>query len=85
MTVYEVFDSDPPALLASKQQISQPFESGRQAYLTGQISEAKGWFEKCATVLPEDRATQLYLERCHHWESQPLPAHWDGIATLETK
>lgn len=64
VSVFEVFDADPPDLRAGKQATKTMFERGLLHYYLGEISEAIALFESCLEQNPQDKVTQIYLTRC---------------------
>jgi len=65
VTVYEVYDADPPAMLALKQQTQDEFEQGFVLYHTEEYRDAMPFFERVLKDNPYDQVAQIYLERCH--------------------
>ncbi len=64
VSVFEVFDADPPDLRAGKQATKTMFERGLLHYYLGEISEAIALFESCLERNPQDKVAQIYLTRC---------------------
>ncbi|AMW29346.1 MULTISPECIES: PAS domain S-box protein [Arthrospira] len=64
VSVFEVFDADPPDLRAGKQATKTMFERGLLHYYLGEISEAIALFESCLEQNPQDKVAQIYLTRC---------------------
>lgn len=65
VSVFEVFDADPPELRAGKQATKTIFERGLLHYYLGEIFDAIALFEACLEQNPEDKVAQIYLTRCH--------------------
>ena len=61
------------------------FEVGLQAYRAQQWEDARQLFQQTLTRYPDDRPSQLYLQRCTTLLADPPLSHWDGIHNLETK
>ena len=74
ITVYEVFDAEPPATIAFKNETIEDFEPGFVLYHSGEIADAKPLFEKVLQVNPHDTAAQIYLERCQKILDVTMPA-----------
>jgi hypothetical protein len=64
VTVYEVYDADPPALLALKQQTQEDFEQGFVLYHMAEYGDARSFFERVFQINPHDQVVKIYLERC---------------------
>jgi adenylate cyclase len=60
--VYEVLGTYPLAADAARRLAA--FESGLAAWREKRWPEAKRWFEQVLALAPEDRPSQIYLERC---------------------
>jgi len=63
VSVYEVFDADPPAIREGKLITKSIFEEAIQLYNKGSYPEAARFFEKCLRINPADQVAQIYLER----------------------
>jgi class 3 adenylate cyclase/PAS domain-containing protein len=64
VSVYEVFDADPPKIRDSKLVTKLAFEEGLLLYNLHRFAEAAQLFEDCLRLNPEDTIAQIYLERC---------------------
>ena len=69
VTVYEVFDADPPDMVALKSRTRQNFEYGFAYYHHDHFQTAKKLFEKVLAVNEHDEVARIYLKRCHETES----------------
>ncbi len=63
VTVYEVFDADPPELQAGKLETKQDFETALFYYNQNSPEEAQELFERCLCKNPQDRVAQIYRDR----------------------
>ncbi|MEQ9552143.1 MAG: response regulator [Coleofasciculus sp. G3-WIS-01] len=66
VTVYEVFEADPPQMRRAKRTTKTGFEQGLMLYYRDRLSEAAQHFSECLQVIPEDKVAQHYLKRCQH-------------------
>jgi class 3 adenylate cyclase/PAS domain-containing protein len=74
VTVYEIFDADPPELREGKLTTKSEFEKAILLFHLNSFSEAQGLFQRCLTANPGDKVSQIYLERCEQERSdRPLP------------
>ncbi|HEY9620231.1 MAG TPA: adenylate/guanylate cyclase domain-containing protein [Crinalium sp.] len=65
VTVYEVFDADPPDLKDGKLKTAELFAAALSAYSTRHFKDATQLFSKCLTQNPDDSVAKIYLERCY--------------------
>ena len=63
VTVYEVFDIDPPAVKEGKLNTLQQFKQAIFFYRSGQLLEAREMFAECLKLNPLDQVAQIYLQR----------------------
>jgi class 3 adenylate cyclase len=64
VTIYEVFDADPPEIVQLKIQTLTDFEQGLQYYHQRQLNEAQKYFEKVLQLNKHDGPARTYWERC---------------------
>ncbi|WP_293146961.1 MULTISPECIES: adenylate/guanylate cyclase domain-containing protein [unclassified Microcoleus] len=65
MTIYEVFDADPPELKERKLATLPVFVEALYNYAAAKHQEAAELFADCVRKNPLDRVAQNYLQRCH--------------------
>ena len=85
VTVYEVFDGDPPSIVELKEQTKQNFEEGLELYYNKQFSEASVQFSQVLKKNSQDKAARIYLERSANYMVQGVPDDWTGVETLLEK
>lgn len=61
------------------------FETGLRHYRAQQWDAAETAFASCLTHLPEDRPSQVFLERLQGFRRQPPEPTWDGVWVAGTK
>lgn len=61
------------------------FTQGRNAYKLMKFTEAAEHFRKALAVDPSDGPSQVYLERCEFFKTNPPPEDWDGVFVMKTK
>ena len=66
VSVFEIFEADPPELRESKLLTKSTFEKGLFLYTRHALREAAQLFEACLELAPEDKVAQIYLKRCQH-------------------
>ena len=64
VSVFEVFDADPPETQAGKLATRMVFEEALLLYYQHNFNEAAQRFQECRSVNPGDRVAAIYLERC---------------------
>ena len=72
VSVFEVFDADPPEMLQRKLATRTAFEQALTLYHLQAFREAEELFADCLHQNPQDRVTQIYLQRC---QQQLPPLH----------
>ncbi|NEO52282.1 MAG: hypothetical protein F6K54_03810 [Okeania sp. SIO3B5] len=63
VTVYEVFDADPPEIKEGKLNTLEKFTEAMSLYNSGRSLEAGRLFAECLKMNPSDRVAQIYLQR----------------------
>lgn len=79
ITVYEVLDAEVEPMRSLKIQTMPMFEQGLQEYSQGNFANAKACFEQILALNPDDRTSQLYLDRIQTLLEQSIPANWNGV------
>ena len=64
VSVFEVFDADPPKLRDGKLKTKILFEEALLLYNKGMFAEAEIRFSECLQQNPEDTVAQIYARRC---------------------
>ncbi|MEG4088430.1 AAA family ATPase [Microcoleus sp. Pol12B4] len=64
VTIYEVFDADPPEIKQTKLATLELFAEARALYSEGKLFEAARLFSECWRQNPGDRVAKIYWERC---------------------
>jgi two-component system sensor histidine kinase ChiS len=85
VTVYEVFEGDPEAIAALKEQTKSEFENGLELYYGKKFSEASVHFNQVLEKHPADLAARIYLKRCANYMVNGVPPEWTGVETLLEK
>lgn len=85
VTVYEVFDGDAPSIREMKMKTSDDFKQGLTYYHQKQFVQATNCFKQILQNYADDKAAQIYLERCEHFQKDGIPDNWDGIEALKSK
>ena len=85
VTIFEVYDGDPPTLHQFKKMTQPLFEQGITEYQQQNFFKAKQCFETCMVQNAFDLATQLYVKRCQHYLTVGCEQEWDGVTQLDSK
>jgi two-component system sensor histidine kinase ChiS len=85
MDVYEVFDGDPPDIIALKQQTKSEFEHGIKLYYDRSFSEAAKTFEQVLQVHPNDKVAHIHFTRANRYAADGVPDDWNGVELLTVK
>ncbi|HOV86746.1 MAG TPA: response regulator [Syntrophobacteraceae bacterium] len=85
VTVYEVFEGDPPPEARLKESTRTQFEAGLRLYYGRKFSPASVQFNGVLEKNPEDLASRIYLERCARYMVNAPPDDWTGVESLEEK
>jgi predicted ATPase/class 3 adenylate cyclase/tRNA A-37 threonylcarbamoyl transferase component Bud32 len=85
VTVYEVFDADLPVRRELKMKTRDDFEKGLVHYRQKAFIEAIRCFQEVLSRHPDDKAAQIYLGRCQHWQKVGVHENWEGVEALDSK
>ena len=83
--VYEVLDYHTDETFPSMREVLGHFRDGVSRYRTRNWEAAITAFEEALRLNPNDRPSQLYVERCRYLKANPPAADWDGVWVLESK
>lgn len=72
VSVFEIFDADPPELRAGKLLTKAMFEEALFLYTMNSFRDAAKLLQDCLKITPKDRVAQIYLERCQQIEIAAL-------------
>lgn len=75
VTVYELLGdiSEPENSRVSK------FETALALYRARKWEDAKVYFAAILGEVPDDKPSQIYLERCEYYKNNTPPGEWDGV------
>jgi class 3 adenylate cyclase/HAMP domain-containing protein len=83
--IFEVYNADFPEIFDKKTSTLKDFQKGMELYYLKKLTEAKKLFEKCLSVFPEDKVSEIYIKRCDHYLKVGLSDDWDGVTKLDIK
>ncbi len=70
---------------AETQEMLVAFQNGFDLYHEQKFTEAKAQFQKSLEINPSDSPSELYVERCDDYITEPPPENWDGVYVMKTK
>lgn len=80
VSVYEVFNNDELTMMQAKDATKEKFERALAYYHMQAPQQALPLLEECLAIVPEDRVTRIYIDRCHtehhstmHKLGSPMP------------
>jgi class 3 adenylate cyclase len=83
VTLIEVFSEATDPHYQEKLRTKDVYVQAMQAYQKGDMNEALRLFTEVEKILPSDRATNNYINRCQKYLSDGLPQGWDGVEPLD--
>ena len=82
--VYEVLDFHTEETFPNVMEVLNHYKSGLGYYRDGKWDTAISAFEDALKLHPEDKGTQMYIERCLHLKENP-PEDWNGVWVMTSK
>ncbi|HDN26847.1 MAG TPA: GAF domain-containing protein, partial [Thioploca sp.] len=80
VTVYEVFEADPQAMITLKNKTMSDFDHGFMLFHSAKFGDAKPFFEKVLQINENDKVAQIYLKRCEYFQQVGVPDDaWEEI------
>ncbi len=73
VSIHEVIDALDDAERAARRSNLEAFGAAGDHYRAGDLAQARRGFEACLARDPDDRAAELWLDRCRGTESEPEP------------
>ncbi|MBI2355387.1 MAG: GAF domain-containing protein [Deltaproteobacteria bacterium] len=83
--IYEVLDYHTDETFPNVMEVTGHFRDGRNAYRSGSWHLAIKSFREALRLHPQDRLSQLYLDRCEHLKANPPEGTWAGVWTMTSK
>jgi class 3 adenylate cyclase len=79
VTLWEVFDADPPETIKYKRDIDSLFDEAVTLYIDRQFEEAEDLFATCLTRNNKDETSQIFQERCNFYKKFDQSENGVGI------
>lgn len=61
------------------------FHEGFKHYHQRSFAQAISSFQEALKIRSDDAVSQMYIERCRNYVSEPPPENWDGVFTMTSK
>ncbi|MGB3206501.1 MAG: ATP-binding protein [Crinalium sp.] len=85
VSVFEVFQGDPPHVSALKNKTRTEFERAVHLYETKKFIQALPIFQSVLRINPEDKAAKVFIQGCEKMLKFGAAELWDDIEYLEAK
>jgi adenylate cyclase len=85
VAVYELLDHHDPETFPNLMDVVNQFNDGVGKYRAGRWDEAGKAFREALRRNPQDRLSQMYIDRCERLRADPPPGEWDGVWVMEDK
>jgi two-component system sensor histidine kinase ChiS len=79
VSVFEVYDAEPLAIIELKNTNKTDFESAIILYNHKEFNQAKQIFQTILQINPQDGAAKMYIDRCEYYQRHGVPEKWSGI------
>ena len=83
--VYEVLDFHDDESYPNLVEALGLFNDGYRSWNDGKWDQATKIFNSVKKINPNDKAAQLYLDRCSHMKKNPPKGDWDGVWVMTSK
>ncbi len=85
VSVFEVFNADPPELMNLKVQTLEDFNRAVELYQNKDFKQALENFNKIQQITKDDSVVNLYISRCENLFKYGIPDKWSSIESLDEK
>jgi len=83
--VYEVVDYHDKSTFPNMIEVLGHFNNGIEYYNEGRWDDAIKLFKEALAGNPDDKCSQMYIERCEHLIANPPEGEWDGVWVFTSK
>ena len=84
LTTFALLEEQPEKR-STMSSVVQAFEDGLSHYRNRDFESAEAAFRTCLSIWPDDRVSEMFLERLEHLKQAPPPAGWDGVWVMDHK
>jgi adenylate cyclase len=85
VAVFEVLDYHTEQTFPNLMDVVSHFRDGIAKYRRGEFELAIKAFEQALGFNPDDKLSQIYIERCRLLQQHPPEGVWDGVWRMEDK
>jgi predicted ATPase/class 3 adenylate cyclase/tRNA A-37 threonylcarbamoyl transferase component Bud32 len=85
VSIFEILDGCPEDVIELKLNARADFDRGLFLYHGQQFEEAIVHFQQALRIYPDDKASQIYLQRATYFLEHGVPGDWEGIEALTDK
>ena len=85
VSIYEVLDYHTPESFPHIMAVVNHFNHGLERYRRSAWEPAIEAFQAALELNPQDRVSQMYIERCRHLKAHPPPKNWNGVWIMTSK
>ena len=83
--IYEVLDYHTEETFPNLMDVVGHFREGRTKYIKGDFDAAISSFREALKAHPEDKLSNIYIERCEHLKAEPPEGEWNGVWVMKSK
>jgi adenylate cyclase len=85
VAIYEILSYHTEETFPNITEVLELFKDGLSAYRVRRWDQAIKLFKEAAALNPNDKPSQLYIERAEHLKANPPPDDWAGVWVMESK
>lgn len=85
VSIHEILAYHTPESFPGIGEVTGLFEDGLAAYRVGKWDAAAKLFRKCLSINPNDKPSQLYIDRVAKLKANPPNDDWQGVWVMDSK
>jgi class 3 adenylate cyclase len=83
--IFEIIDGEAEIIRELKLKTKDDYNKALQAYKKRDFKNALNLLQAIQAVNPQDKAINIYLERCSYYMEKGVPEFWDGVESFDLK
>jgi adenylate cyclase len=83
--IYEILDYHTEESFPHLMEVAGYFKEGRKAYGSGDWTKAIRLFGESLRLHPQDKLSQIYIDRCLYLQEHPPEGGWNGVWVMSSK